>query len=274
MGDHVSKTVNLPGLAMHVEEHGDGPAVLLLHGLGSSGVDWSQVVPRLASTRRVLVPDVRGHGRTDKPKGPYTIPLFARDVAALCDALQLREVDVVGLSMGGMIGFHLAVDRPDLVRSFTVVNSGPGLKAAGLRGWLFMRLRVLTLWAVGPKRLAQRLAEKLFPEGHQAELRRATAERLGANEKDVYLRSTRALVGWSVEDRLGEIACPVLVVHSEHDYTPLAFKQGFTQKLKRARLEVLAGSRHYATFDAADRLRELVARFLDDVTPASRSAVG
>ena len=88
-------TIQLEQVSLYFEEHGAGPPLLLLHGLGSSGQDWELVLPQLAARHRVIVPDVRGHGRSDKPPGPYGIPLFAQDIAALCDRLGIRSAHVV-----------------------------------------------------------------------------------------------------------------------------------------------------------------------------------
>jgi bile acid-coenzyme A ligase len=257
--------VTLPGVKLHLEDHGgSGPPLLLLHGLGSSGEDWALMVDELSRSYRVLVPDVRGHGRSEKPAGTYTVPLFAGDIAALCGALGLTRVHVAGISMGGMIGFQLAVDRPDLVQSLTVINSGPELVPHTWQQKLALGLRVAIIRTLGPKAMAKKIAGALFPNPGQETLRSEIEQRIGANERDVYLRATRALIGWSVEARIHTLPCPVLVVASEHDYTPVAFKRAYTAKLKNARLEVLPGSRHAATGDAPGPITAAMQRFLGE----------
>jgi pimeloyl-ACP methyl ester carboxylesterase len=257
--------IRLSGVGLHLLEQGEGPPLLLLHGLGSSGADWSRMLPSLGGFR-VLMPDTRGHGQSEKPAGDYGVPLFAADLAELCDHLRLTRLHVVGLSMGGMIGFQLAVTRPDLVASLTVINSGPALVPTNLKMKAALALRLFLLRVFGPRVLAQKLAQALFPEPEQRALREEAAARIGANDPDAYLRATRGLIGWTVEERLAEIACPVLVVGSEHDYTPVSFKRAYTQKLKNARLEVLAGSRHFASFDAPEALTRLLTQFLAPLT--------
>src|SRR5689334_6959438 len=107
-------SVHLGDIDTAYELNGAGAPVVLVHGLGSSGRDWEAQIAALAPRYRVLTYDVRGHGSTSKPRGPYTIPQFANDLAALMDALDHKPAHVVGISMGGMIAFQLAVDRPDL----------------------------------------------------------------------------------------------------------------------------------------------------------------
>jgi pimeloyl-ACP methyl ester carboxylesterase len=258
------------GLSLHFEESGVGEPVLLLHGLGSSGRDWELVAPGLAAHHRVIIPDVRGHGRSDKPEGPYGVPLFARDIATFCERLGLTGVHVVGLSMGGMIGFQLAVDRPELVRSLTIVNSGPDMVPRTLRMRLMFATRVLLLKTLGPRGLARLLAPKLFPKPEQAELRRRVEEAIGANEPGVYQRATRGLIGWSVLERLKEISCPVLVLASDRDYTPLSAKKAYVDLLADARLQVLTDSGHAALMDQPGQLIQAVEGFFVEVEGAAR----
>ena len=261
-------TLQLAELSLHFEESGAGPPVLLLHGLGSSGRDWDLVTPTLAAEHRLLVPDVRGHGRSGKPPGAYSIPLFARDVAALCDHLGLSGLHVVGLSMGGMIAFQLAVDRPELLRSLVIINSGPDMVPRTLRMWLLLKVRVALLRLFGPAYLGRLLARRLFPKPEQAELRQRLQTSIGENDPDAYLRATRGLIGWTVLHRLAEVKCPVLCLASDHDYTPLAAKQAYVRLLSDARLQELKDSGHAAPADQPEQVsaalisffRELAAR--------------
>src|SRR5579859_4812705 len=97
-------TAKLDGVDIHYESTGTGPAVLLLHGLGSSGRDWEYQIPSLTGYR-VIAPDLRGHGRSSKPGGRYSIAGFAADMAGLLRALGARPAHVVGLSLGGAVAF-------------------------------------------------------------------------------------------------------------------------------------------------------------------------
>ncbi|MFT3707909.1 MAG: alpha/beta hydrolase [Archangium sp.] len=261
MNDRSSRFIDANGIKLHLEEQGSGPPVLLLHGLGSSAFDWSRVAPLLPGFR-LLMPDARGHGQSDKPAGKYGVALSAHDIAAMLDALGLKSVHVVGLSMGGMIGFQLAVDRPDLVGSLTAINSGPSMAVKGIAMRVALTIRTFVIRTFGPAAMARMIAKKLFPEPSQQAMRDEVEKRIGANDRDVYLRSTQGLIGWTMEERLGELKCPVLVVGSEHDYTTVDFKRAYTDKIKGARLEVIKGSRHFATFDAPEAVAALLNPFL------------
>ncbi len=112
----------MPKLRIHdidiyYEVTGQRTPLALIHGLGSSTRDWERQVPVFSERYQVITFDVRGHGQSAKPPGPYSIALFASDTVELVRALGIGPAHVVGISMGGMIAFQLAVDAPQRIKS-------------------------------------------------------------------------------------------------------------------------------------------------------------
>ena len=97
-------TANLGDIRLHYDTTGNGEPLLLTHGLGSSARDWENQVGYFADRYRVVTPDLRGHGKSDKPSGPYSIPLFTNDIAELVTTLDLGPTHVVGHSF--LRAFH------------------------------------------------------------------------------------------------------------------------------------------------------------------------
>ena len=253
------------GCTLHYEEYGHGTPLLLVHGLGSSTLDWEQQIPQLAAHYRVIVPDVRGHGRSDKPRERYSIAGFSADLVALIEHLNLGPAHLVGLSMGGMIGFQLAVDQPALLKSLCIVNSAPQVKLRSaddywqwFKRWSLMH--VLSLGTIG-----KALGAKLFPKPEQAGLRQKMAERWAKNDKRAYLASFNAIVGWGVEERLSRVTCPTLVISADRDYTPVALKAAYVKLLPDARLVVIDDSRHATPLDQPHRFNQTLLEFLTTV---------
>lgn len=257
------------GCQLHYEDYGHGTPVLLIHGLGSSTLDWEFQIPVLSAHYRVLALDVRGHGRSDKPHGRYRIVDFADDVAALIEHLQLPPVHLVGISMGGMIGFQLGVDQPHLLRSLTIVNSAPQVKAHNLRERLEIAKRWLLARLLPLETLAKALGKLLFPRPEQAELRQKVEQRWPRNDKRAYLASLDAIIGWGVRERLQRITCPTLVISADHDYTPVESKQAYVTELPDARLQVIDNSRHATPLDQPQRFNTVLLDFLAEVDGTS-----
>lgn len=247
---------------LYYEVEGQGEPLVLIHGLGSSTRDWEYQVPFFARDYRVLAVDVRGHGRSDKPRGPYSMPMFARDVAGLLEGIEAAPAHVVGISMGGMIAFQLAVDRPELVRSLVVVNSMPDMVVRTLAQRLAVWQRMIIAPLLGMKKMAEVLGGRLFPKLEQGELRAEFVKRWEENDPRAYREALKAITGWSVGDRLGGIGCPVLVVSGDEDYTPVEAKAAYVNRLPRARLVVIADSRHGTPVDQPEAFNEAVAAFL------------
>jgi pimeloyl-ACP methyl ester carboxylesterase len=241
----------------------DGEGVLFVHGLGSSGRDWEGQVPFFAERFRVVTADLRGHGRSEKPPGPYSMEMFAGDVAGLIEALGLGAVHVVGLSLGGMVAFQLAVDRPELVRSLVIINSGPEVV---VRTWkdrwnVFMRRSIVRV--LGMRKMGEVLAGRLFPKEGQAELRAVFVERWAENDPKAYMAAMNAIVGWSVVERLGEIRARTLVVAADEDYTPVAAKEAYVGLMGDAELVVIEDARHAVVVEKVGEVNEVVLGFLN-----------
>lgn len=258
--------VRVDGCEIHYEVTGSGDAVLLLHGLGSTIADWEFQIPVLAKQYQVISVEMRGHGRSDKPPGPYRVATFASDVTRVLDTLACGPAHVIGISMGGMIGFQLAVDAPAHVRSLTVVNSGPALRVRTLAERFAIFKRLVALRLVGLPGLAKKIAEFNLPHPEQAALRDKIATRLASTDPVAYRASLDALIGWDVEDKIGDIKCPTLIITSDSDYTPVSFKQAYAAKMPNARLSIVANSRHLTPMDQPEALNRLLLDFLAECT--------
>ena len=129
MNDQVqSNHVWCNGLRIHYEDHGAGAPVVLLHGgLVTGHLMWSNHVPALARNHRVLVPDSRGHGRTDNPEGRLAYDLMADDCAAFIEALGLDRPAVVGYSDGAQTALELGIRHPTASRAWCSAGSSPNL---------------------------------------------------------------------------------------------------------------------------------------------------
>lgn len=253
------------GCQLYFEDHGQGTPLLLVHGLGSSIRDWEYQIPLLSRSHRIIAIDVRGHGRSDKPREAYSMAQFAADVAALIKHLSLDRVHLIGISMGGMIAFQLAVDHPHLLHSLTIVNSTPEVKAKSLSDWWQLGKRWSLSRLLSLETIGKGLGRILFPRPEQAELRQKIEQRWPQNDKRAYLASLDAIIGWSVWERLGNITCPTLVISGDRDYTPVAHKQRYVEQLPNARLVVIEQSRHATPMDQPDQFNTTLLSFIGSV---------
>jgi 3-oxoadipate enol-lactonase len=255
-------TIRVNDVDLYYETRGAGEPVLLIHGLGSSTADWEPQVEALAGEFAVVAFDVRGHGRSSKPRGRYTIAQFAEDTAALIRQLALGPMHVVGVSMGGMIAFQLAVSAPELVRTLVIVNSGPAMIVRTLAERSMIASRIAIVRMMGMRKMGEVLAARLLPSPEHAALRATFIERWAANDPKAYLSALKALVNWSVLERLADITCPVLVLTADEDYTPVAMKETYTAQLPNAQLVVIPDARHFMTIERPEAVNRALSAFL------------
>lgn len=253
-------TIN--GIQLYYEVHGDGQPLLLIHGLGSSSRDWEWQIPQLSEKYQVIAFDVRGHGRSGKPAGPYRMQQFADDAAYLLRVLGAIPAHIVGISMGGMIAYQLAVSHPEVVRSLVLVNCAPELPIRTLKDRLTMWQREMIVRLLGMRKMGEVLSKRLFIKPEQDELRRIFVERWAENDSRAYLASMRAVVGWSVVDQLSEIRVPTLVLSSDEDYTFIGEKERYAAQMPQAEMVVIEDARHALPAEKPEEFNQAVLAFL------------
>jgi pimeloyl-ACP methyl ester carboxylesterase len=254
------------GVSMYYEEHGNGGTPLvLLHGGIAGGEIYAAIAPRLAEGRRVIVPDLQGHGRTAHIDRPLRAEHLADDVAALIGQLGIERADVMGYSLGGEVTWRLAIQHPERVRRIVVVS------ASSRRGGSFPE--VVAAFDAFSADMAP-MIEPSPPGQHYAQhAPRPEDWRLHIERTADMLKEP---FDWTEE--VGRIEAPTMLVFADADsVTPdhvmeLWRLRGGGQRdagwdgshRPAARLAVLPGRTHYDVLEAPG-LVEAVAPFLDEV---------
>ena len=256
-------------ITQYYESSGDlnGPTtpILLIHGLGSSSRDWEYQWSVLGKDHPLIAPDLRGHGKTDKPDMPYSVPMFANDIASILKSLMQQPVHVVGLSLGGMIALQLTLDHPELVKSMTVINSGPAITFPSVKMWFAFHSRKWSVKWFGMKMLSEHIALAQFPKPSQAALRATFIQRWNENDPKAYQNALAAFHLWDVTSRLKEIQCPTLIVCSDNDYTPIAIKAEYLKYIPHGKLVIIHDSRHLSPVDQPEQCNAVLQEFLQGV---------
>jgi non-heme chloroperoxidase len=210
-----------PGVELFYRDLGRGRPLVLLHGWTMSNRFWDRQVQDLAADHRVVLPDVRGHGDSDKPMGDYGPDRHAADAAALMDALDLRDVTLVGWSFGGLTAMHTAAVHPERLAQLVLVNAaGPkylatedfphGHSEETLAGWLERERDDLAPWRRFCMEAMPRLPyDELFLHWLWTESMR-TPSWCAAPMLEAYARA-------DLRGELADIVAPTLVLHGQHD---------------------------------------------------------
>lgn len=261
-----------------VVDEGNGPPVLLLHGLGDSADVWVDAIGPLARHHRVIAPDLLGHGRSECPRTDYSVPAQANGIRDLLTALGVQRVSVIGHSLGGGLAMQLAYQFPGLVERLLLVAPGgvtrdvhPALRMLSLPGAdealaLLGRPRVRAAASWGWQRAMRRAGNT----GAQVpDLSHALEQLSEPDRRRAFVRTVRGVVDWQgqlvsvLERQCLPAGLPVLLVWGSDDpIIPVAHGRQAHGALPGSRLEIFPGAGHFPFRADPERFRRLAEEFL------------
>jgi pimeloyl-ACP methyl ester carboxylesterase len=250
-----------PAIAYRVE--GEGPAVLLIHGVGGDSSNWDAIAARLRERFRVVAMDLRGHGRSGRIQGPLDAIDFARDAVAVLDHAGIGACRVAGFSLGGAVALALALEFPSRVERFAVIgtvfgrNDDERIKAAE---------RVAYVREYGVEGIAEANRSRWFTDEFQRThpgVVQARVEQVKQCDPMSYLHAFTVFATTDFAGRADAITVPTLIVTGEHD---LAATPTMARHLHRAiagsEVHILPTLRHSLLIEAPDRITALLEDFL------------
>lgn len=255
--------VSVRDVTLHYERSGDGRPLVFLHGLGSSSEDWERQTEVFSEDYDVIVPDLRGHGRSSKPPGPYSIEQLADDVATFLDELDTGPTRLVGISLGGMIGFQLVADRPDLVSTFVAVNALPAFDVKRISYRIQLTVRSLLTRLLSMERIGAILSRRLFPDPELVLEREKMVFRWARNDKQAYRATFKAILDWrGVALEMENTMVPIRLISSDLDYIPPAEKEPYVDRMPTADMVIMYDAHHGVPMERPDRFNAVLTKLL------------
>ena len=268
--------VTIDGRRVNVIELGSGPPVVFIHGLSGSWQNWLEQLPVFARDHRVITFDLPGFGASELPREKITISGYGRFVEALLDELGVASAAVVGNSMGGFIGIELAIRFPERVERLVLVSAAGlsieylrneralavlgalGNRLAAYSGWVASRSDALARRPVARRAIFGIVAHR--PDRLPGPL---VAEQVRGSGKPGFIPALDALTDYPIRDRLGEIACPTLIVWGAEDkLVPARDADEFARLIPNARKVVWPQTGHVAMLERPEGFNALVQAFL------------
>jgi pimeloyl-ACP methyl ester carboxylesterase len=271
--------VILDGRPINVIELGEGPPLVFVHGLIERWTQWVEQLSVFASSHRVIAMDLPGFGDSPMPAEKISVPGYARTIEQLLDALQLSAATFVGHSMGGFTSVELAINFPQRVQRLVLVSP------AGLSTYNNPRdLRLVAQmrrfrWIVNPyharvaahaELLARRPRLRLLEPTTHVVARHSdrlpapfVAEFVRGLGAPGYIEGMAANFDYDYRDRLGEIACPTLIVWGEHDRVVTAKDADLYERLiPNSRKVIFKDTGHMVMIERAAAFNALLEEFL------------
>ncbi len=266
---------------------GDGPALLLIHGIGDSSATWQDVLPMLARDHTVIAPDLLGHGDSDKPRADYSVAAYANGMRDLLAALGVDRVTVVGHSLGGGVAMQLAYQYPELCERLVLVSTAgagrdvaPALRLVSAPGADLVLPLLTPLAGRRPVEAAIRAGAAVLrragsPLGEGVEDLIAGLRRLRDPQvRSAFLRTVRAVVdpGGQIVSMLDRCylvqGIPIQLVAGDRDpVIPLHHAQIAHDALPGSRLSVFTGANHFPHRHDPGRFVAMLREFVAGTTP-------
>jgi pimeloyl-ACP methyl ester carboxylesterase len=237
---------------IHYVAYGQGEPVLLLHGGLSNKLSWFSQIPWLvASGRRVVLIDTRGHGESTPGNTKLSYQIFAEDTIQVLDRLGIQRTDIVGWSDGGIIALMLGLEVPQRVKQIVAISTN--FQPSGL---------------IPEANWVQDKTLNLLPNRFTDWLRSWWS---GAGDRHADLESEIKGL-WRTAPQLGHsdlkaIKAPTLVIAGENDIIALSHSRELAQTLANGKLEIVPGAGHAAPITHARQINQLIASFLDIEIP-------
>jgi pimeloyl-ACP methyl ester carboxylesterase len=254
------------GFKIHYVEQGDGPPIVFVHGIVFDHTMYEAQFEDLPDRYRCIALDLRGHGHSEAPRGPWTMQDCVDDVIAFIEGVDATPCHLVGLSWGGMIGVRIAVQRPELLRSVVLLDTSAGAERPDLaeleRGFISMiQAQGMSDDVIGssvPVMFGQRYVNE-----HEDGIT-VYYDRLRTMDPNAVVDALGAIIERdSVLDRLGEIKMPVLVIHGEQDAAiPIAEAEAIAAGIAGAELVRVPDAGHMTPLEAPDAVNVALAEFL------------
>ena len=200
---------------LYFTERGSGPPLLLIHGLMVTGDMFQPVMADLATRHRVIVPDLRGHGRSRGLGPPYTVARLAADLSRLLDHLNIGSAAVLGYSQGGTVAQQLALDDPERCGRL-VLACTYAFNMASFRERLEGLVLPQAIRILGPARVAGLLISQVKEELGK-ERAAWLAGMMAEQDRSMMITAMKETLAFDSRRRLAEISCPTLIIAGSRD---------------------------------------------------------
>ncbi len=256
---------------------GEGPAVLLLHGLAGHAEEWSETAAWLAAQHRVVGLDARGQGHSERFVADVSRDALVADTAFVIERLELTPVVVVGQSVGGLTALSLAAGRPELMRGLVLVDASPEGGGAGIDEAIGVLTQALRAWPVpfhsqadAQTFFANRFGSSLAAEAWTRGLEHTEdgwRPRFDVEMMAKTLREALSTPSWEEWER---ITCPTLVVRAGNGLIDPETALEMAKRLPGARLTEIREAPHDVHLGRPGEWREALSSFLEslDCQPA------
>lgn len=261
------KNLTVGDLKIYYQDLGSGYPVVLVHGMGSDLTIWEGIIPHIQKNFRTLALDLRGHGCSSKPPGPYSMEIFSQDIIGFLKHLDIRQAHFMGHSMGGAVLQELAIRKPELFNSLTLISSF---------AYVDQHLEEVLL------KLLRSLRDEGYADFFKECLKLANTPQFIEKNKEFFLEIEKVMAKKSsipsLEHTINaclkinfiesstKIKTPTLIISGEEDaFVSVEHGMKIKNSIPHSKIEIMSDASHNMLVEQPDRTYRLIKKFLNNL---------
>ena len=273
MKNEVWETVCVDGIPrICCDVAGDGPVLILLHGIGGNKLNWHLQLPEFSKHFRTVAWDARGYGGSDDYESELDFSDFARDLERVLNFFNAKKAHICGLSMGGRIAQDFYALFPDRVATLILCDTFAGDDESDVRAsrsqtveeFVESRIRPF-LNGADPGELAQKRGGRLLAPGHSADSKKRAIAAASELHVESYIKTVRASASFTRVENLKNIDVPTLLVFGDQDpLTPPSVGEYMQERIAGSELVIIKDAGHMTNLEKPNAFNSAVLTFLHE----------
>jgi 3-oxoadipate enol-lactonase len=252
------------GINIDYKVEGTGAPLVMIMGIAADKSSWKYQVPAFRKHYQVITFDNRGAGKSDKPPGPYSINMMAKDTVSLMDYLNVKQAHILGISMGGNVALEIAINYPERVKNLVLCST----QAGQVEGYSGGTAEILQIWNLPISQFAVRMADfsidKLINRVILLPLFKIQCGRMDKSTASGLLGQREAITSFNVLESLKQVKAPTLVICGTKDRAVLPTSSELMAKeIPQARLVKISNGSHLINHEYSKHFNNEVLNFLN-----------
>lgn len=252
----------IDGINLYYEDYGpkDPVPFIFIHGWISSSEFWRNQVEHLKDKRQIIVLDLRGHGRSDKPREEYSIKKFSEDLNSFMNQVGIDKAILVGHSMGGMINLRFTLDHQEKVEKLILIDT-VAKSAFSIRRKMLFIISQMAL-SISYEAFMRYYLTRIYRKNYPKVILEKTLEKVLKNPKYVVKSCYSSVRRFNVSQELASITAPTCIIQGSESFIPLSQAKYIEKQIPNAYLVVIEGAGHATPREAPKKVNEALKKFV------------
>lgn len=249
-------------IKIYFEDYGPKNTIpfIFIHGWISNSEFWRNQIEYLKNKRRMIILDLRGHGRSDKPKEDYSIEKFSEDLNSFMNKMEIVKAILVGHSMGGMINLQFTLNHQEKVEKLILIDTVAKSVFSLRRKMLFFMSQIA--FSISYEAFMRYYLTRMYRKNYPKVILEKTLEKVLKNPKYVVTSCYSSIKRFNVSQELARITIPTCIIHGGESFIPISQAKYIEKRIPNAYLVVIEGAGHATPREAPKKVNKILEQFI------------